>query len=266
MPHRIVTSLLILLALSPCAAFGQDATVIGMVVDDSKSVLPGATITATDLLTGREYVVVADVRGEYRLPSVAPGSYKVQAELAGFATTVVPSVELLVGQNAAIPFTLKLASLEASVTVSSQAPLVDLSSSAVAGNVDRQRMADLPLQGRNWMELAMMVKGITANNVDNQPGVSVDTRFQLNLDGQQVGRNALLGLPLDKVDLRLSQDISLGQRRKIQATLEVFNLFDHANYGTYVAAVDLATLGQPVQNLGNACLARAAQFGFRIGS
>jgi hypothetical protein len=82
---------------------------------------------------------------------------------------------------------------------------------------------------------------------------------------QQVGRNALLGLPLDKVDVRLSQDISLGQRRKIQATLEVFNLFDHANYGTYVASVDLATLGQPVQNLGNAYLARAAQFGFRVG-
>jgi hypothetical protein len=184
--HRVLTCVLIVLALVPTAAYGQDAALSGTVIDDSMLVLPGVTITATERSTGRQYLSVSDERGEYRMPSVAPGSYRLQAELPGFSTAVVPAVDLLVGQKAVIPFNLKVSGVVENVTVSSQAPLVDLSSSVVGGNVDRKRMADLPLQGRNWMELSMMVKGITANNVDNQPGVSVDTRFQLNLDGQQI--------------------------------------------------------------------------------
>ena len=82
---------------------------------------------------------------------------------------------------------------------------------------------------------------------------------------ETVGRNALLGVPLHKVDIRVSQDVVFGGGVTLTATAEVFNLFDHANYGTYIGSVDLATLGRPQQNLGNAYLARAAQFGFRLG-
>ncbi len=64
---------------------------------------------------------------------------------------------------------------------------MDLSSARVSGNIDRRQMAELPLQGRNWMELSLMVKGITANNIGNTPGVS-DDQFQLNLDGQQISQ------------------------------------------------------------------------------
>jgi len=184
--QRLWLCVVILVWLARGAALAQDAMLSGTVVDDSKSVLPGVTITATEQSTGRHYEGVSDERGEYRMPSIAPGTYRIQAELPGFATAVVPNVELLVGQKAVIPLALMVSGIVENVTVSSQSPLVDLSSSAVAGNVDRKQMADLPLQGRNWMELSMMVKGITANNVDNQPGVSADTRFQLNLDGQQI--------------------------------------------------------------------------------
>ena len=190
MLHRVATCVLILLALAASTAHAQDATISGSVVDESKAVLPGVNVTATERSTGRQYIAVSNERGEYRMPSVAPGSYSIQAELPGFATATIPAVDLLVGQNVSIPFSMKLTGLTENITVSSQAPLVDLSSSAVAGNVDRQRMTELPLQGRNWMELAMMVKGITANNVDTQPGVSSDTRFQLNLDGQQITQRA----------------------------------------------------------------------------
>src|SRR5262249_2744094 len=71
------------------------------------------------------------------------------------------------------------------ITVRSEAPLVDLTRSQVASNIDRRQMAELPLQGRNWQELALMIKGITANNVTNTPGVS-DDQFQMNLDGRQI--------------------------------------------------------------------------------
>jgi hypothetical protein len=163
----------------------QEATILGSVVDGTKASLPGATVTATSLETGRVATAVTDERGDYRLRGLAPGRYKVQAELSGFATIVIPEIELLVGQNRAVPFTMQLASLSETLTVTAESPLVDISSTQVAGNVDRRQMEELPLQGRNWMELAMQVKGITANAVDTTPGVR-DRQFQLNLDGQEI--------------------------------------------------------------------------------
>jgi hypothetical protein len=185
--RKVLGLVLALLVVAPVAAYAQaEATIQGIVTDESKGVLPGVTVTATSSTTGRQYLAVTDERGEYRMPNVAPGTYRLQAELPGFATIVLPAVELLVGQNANVPFSMKVAGLEETVTVTSEAPLVDVSSSEVAGNVDRRQMEELPLAGRNWMELSMMVKGITANNVDQRPGVDRDNQFQLNLDGQQI--------------------------------------------------------------------------------
>jgi hypothetical protein len=167
------------------SALAQSASLIGIVTDQTKAVLPGATITATNLETGTQAAAVSTASGEYRILQLAPGMYRVQAELAGFSTVTVASVELLVGQNGTVPFVMSVAQLNESVTVTGEAPFVDTSSSQVAGNVDRRQMESLPLQGRNWIELSNMVKGITANNIVNTPGVS-DDMFQLNLDGQQI--------------------------------------------------------------------------------
>src|SRR5687768_1941638 len=182
---RLLVWVVAVFVLSPAPARAQEGSLIGSVTDDTKAVLPGVTVTATSLETGRQLTAITNDRGEYRLPGVPAGRYKVQAELAGFSTVVVPDLELLVGQNRTVPFTLQVATLQESVTVTGEAPLVDTRSSAVAGNVDRRQMEELPLQGRNWMELAMMVRGITANEVDTRPGVR-DRQFQLNLDGQEI--------------------------------------------------------------------------------
>ena len=126
-------------------------------------------------------------KGEYLLQNMPPGKYTLQAELSGFSTVMFKDVELLVGQNATIPFTLKLASVTETLTVIGETPLVDTTSSQVAGNVDRRQMEQLPLQGRNWMELSKLVKGVTANDVGNSIGTgAMDDLWQLNLDGQQI--------------------------------------------------------------------------------
>jgi len=173
------------LIVSVAVASAQEASLAGSIVDGTKASLPGATVTATMIATGRVTTAVSDERGEYRLRGLAPGRYKVQAELSGFSTVVIPDIELLVGQNRSLPFAMQVASLSETLTVTGEAPLVDVSSTQVAGNVDRRQMEELPLQGRNWMELAMQVKGITANAVDTTPGVR-DRQFQLNLDGQEI--------------------------------------------------------------------------------
>ena len=115
------------------------------------------------------------------------GRYKVQADLTGFNSVVVPDVELLVGQNRTVPFVLQVATLSETLTVTGETPLVDTRSTQIAGNVDRRQIEDLPISGRNWMELAMLVKGVTANDVgEGRPGASRDGECQVNLDGQQI--------------------------------------------------------------------------------
>ncbi len=184
LPRLLLLVFCIFLAAAGSAR-AQTATIIGTVADQTRAVLPGATITATNLETGVATSAISGPAGEYRLQQLPPGKYRLQAELAGFSTVTVAEVELLVGQNATVPFALSVAQLNETLTVTGESPFVDTSSSQVAGNVDRRQMESLPLQGRNWIELSNMVKGMTANNIVNTPGVA-DDMFQLNLDGQQI--------------------------------------------------------------------------------
>ncbi len=184
---RYVLSALAIAVVLPASAVAQErATVQGTVVDESQGVLPGVTVTATETSTGRGIFAVTDGRGEYRFDNLNPGTYSVQADLPGFRTMVVTDLELLVGTNAEVPFTMQVGGIEEMIVVTSEVPLVDLTSSEIVGNVDRREMETLPLQGRNWLELSLIVKGVTANNVSVRPGVEDDDQFQLNLDGQQI--------------------------------------------------------------------------------
>jgi hypothetical protein len=184
----VVVAMWLLLMASVASA--QDVTITGTIVDESKASLPGVTVTATAVATGRQFVDVTDARGDYRLVGLAAGVYKLEAQLGGFATHVLSDIELLVGQNATMSFPLKLATLEETLTVSSAAPLVDLTQARAAGNVDRRQMEELPIAGRNWQQLTAMVRGITANQISSRPGVSRDASFALNLDGQDITQTA----------------------------------------------------------------------------
>src|SRR5436305_7466725 len=167
--------------------FGQSAASLrGTVTDQSLAVLPGATVTAVDVATAHPYVVVTDEKGEYRLSDLAPSTYKLQIRKSGFATIEVGQMELLVGQIASRDFRMTVASTGETISVTGEAPLIDTQGSEVGSNIDRRQLQEIPLQGRNWMTLAMFAKGITANDVSTAPGVNRDELFQLNIDGQQV--------------------------------------------------------------------------------
>ena len=178
---------IVLFSLVTSLGYAQQASIVGTASDETKAMLPGVAVTAIDQEAGRQVTAVTNEGGEYRLQNLPAGKYTVQAELAGFATVILRDIELLVGQNATIPITLKLAQVSETLTVVGETPLVDTASSQVAGNVDRRQMEQLPLQGRNWMELSKLVKGVTANDVGNSIGTgAMDDMWQLNLDGQQI--------------------------------------------------------------------------------
>jgi hypothetical protein len=184
MPSKRLLPMCFLLSLVS-ALWGQgDATLTGTVTDESKAIHPGASITAIETSIGRQYTGVSDGNGVYRLVNVQPGVYKVEAEASGFAKAVLPRIELLVGQTVNLPLTLKVASVQQTVEVQAEAPLLNTQTQEIGGNIDRRQMDQLPLLGRNWMDLSMLVKGVTANDVGgNRPGVARDDQFQMNLDG-----------------------------------------------------------------------------------
>ena len=140
-------------------------------MDESGLVLPGVTVTAVDPSTGLTLAAFTDGSGQYRVQSVPAGTYDLTAELPAFATVVLTDIELLVGQNATLDFTMGLATVQETVTVTGEAPLIDFQQADVGGNVDRRQMDMIPISGRNWMELTMLVKGVTNNTVGNTPGI-----------------------------------------------------------------------------------------------
>ena len=190
-----VVCFVLLLGAAPLQA--QDATVNGTIVDESGAVLPGVSVTATDVATGRAFFDVTSAEGEYRLVGVPAGTYALQAQLAGFATTVIQALELLVGQNATVALTMSIAVLEETITVTGETPLIDTRESRVAGNLDRRQMEALPIQGRNWLEMTTMVKGVVKNNISGGWGNEGPTRaaqgFRINLDGQEITQESVPG-------------------------------------------------------------------------
>ena len=151
---RRLLAVFALLVLLPVAGYAQEAVLSGTVTDSTGGVLPGVTVTATHTATGNTFVAVTDAKGGYRLP-VRVGVYKVDAELAGFGT-VTRQTDLLVGQTAVLNLQMAPSTVQESVTVTGEAPLVDTTNSSLAANVDPRQMQELPVNGRNWMDLTLL--------------------------------------------------------------------------------------------------------------
>ncbi|MGE3511670.1 MAG: carboxypeptidase regulatory-like domain-containing protein, partial [Vicinamibacterales bacterium] len=181
-----------LFALLPVAANAQEVSLSGSITDSTDAVLPGTTVTAVHVESGNAFVGVAEANGEYRIGSMRPGIYRVTAELSGFSSVVRENLELLVGQRATVNFKLALSSVSETITVTGASPLVDVVQSKLGGNVDTRQLQELPVNGRNWMDLTMLAPGSNANAVGESPvalanqGQARAGDFQLNLDGQQV--------------------------------------------------------------------------------
>ena len=181
-----------LLAL-PVVAHGQEATIIGTVTDATGAVLPGVAITAVHDTTGNRFSSVTDALGKYQIPARI-GTYQITASLQGFTTVERPGVTLLVGQTVAINIQMTVSTVSETITVTGESPLIDISSSALGGNIDAKQMEELPVQGRNWANLALLAPGNRTTAMG--AGQPIQDRndgevreFQLNLDGQQITSN-----------------------------------------------------------------------------
>ena len=137
--------------------FGQTvATILGTVKDDTGAVLPGASITVKSLETGSVRTALTDETGTYRVPQLGLGTYELQAELPGFQIAVRSGIILTIGREANVDFVLKIGQVTESVTVSGDAPLVEVTNATLGALVDESTMRQLPLNGRNYLSLVAL--------------------------------------------------------------------------------------------------------------
>ncbi len=174
---------LAILLFIPVLIHAQEATVIGTVTDSTGGVLPGATVRAVHDATGNTFETGTDERGNFRIPA-RTGPYRITAELQGFSPAT-KATELLVGSEVRVNLQLAPGSLQESVTVTSETPLVDTTTTRVAGNVDPRQVLELPVNGRDFLGLTMMAPGSRLNAITDTPAIG-NGNFQINVDGQQV--------------------------------------------------------------------------------
>jgi hypothetical protein len=172
-----------LLAL-PLVAHAQDTTLLGTVRDNTGGVLPGVTVTATNEAQGTTFVGITDERGLYRIV-VRPGVFRITADLSGFTTAARPGIEILLGRQVTLNFEMAVSGLQETLTVTGEAPLLDTSSSTIASNIDPRQMQDIPINGRNWMDLTMLSAG-SRSNASSEVPQDRQGFFQTNVDGQSV--------------------------------------------------------------------------------
>ncbi|MBS1808938.1 MAG: TonB-dependent receptor [Acidobacteria bacterium] len=222
---HIVRALLLALCASVCAFAQQSstATLSGRVADATGAAIIGAKVTVTQKETGAQRQVVTNSEGLYVFATLPPGKYEVKIQATNFAQSLSRLVELNVGQQVSLDATLQAGGPTETITLDDRYnyPLVDTSSAVVDGVVRAEEVQRLPLNGRNYLELALLIPGnLPAPNFDptKTNSVIVSSAGQLGrggnvtIDGTDNNDDAVGG-PLLNVSQDAVQEFQIATNR-----------------------------------------------------
>jgi hypothetical protein len=174
-----------LLLLAPLRISAQATTgsISGTVRDESKAVMPGVTLTVSSPATGLQRVQVSDEQGRYRLLNLPPGSYLVTAQLEGFSPVVREDLTVAIGNDLVVDVELKVGGFTDQVRVSGESAQVSLGTTAIGGVVTTRQIAELPLNGRSFMQLATLQPGVIVSRATSRDFASAMGLTQLSIGG-----------------------------------------------------------------------------------
>ncbi len=153
----------VLVLLAPAHLCAQATGAIsGVITDGQAAALPGVTVEAVNVGTGASRSALSGSDGLYTIPLLPPGPYRVQASLTGFRTLVRERIVVQVNQTARVNLTLDLGSLQETVTVKGEAPLIETSHATLGVVIDQRQVVELPLNGRNFAQLGTLMPGVVA--------------------------------------------------------------------------------------------------------
>lgn len=184
----VLTALLFVLS---GVAFGQTATITGTVTDSSGAVIPGVTVTVTNMDTNAPRTVMADARGNYVAPLLPVGKYKVEVNQPGFQKEVLSNITINTNNTVRVDVKLTAGAVSQTVEVTAAAPVVQSENATVGNVIDEQKIEEMPINGRHFETLSLLVPGVTSTSPAPSGGAAISissggARFSSNnfrLDG-----------------------------------------------------------------------------------
>ena len=189
MKKLLLFSLFLFLSLHQVRAQQATGSINGTVVDAHGLSIVSAQITATDPSTGFTRTTVTESNGDYNLPLLPPGTYNLKVQATGFSTAHQSAVSLLVGQKLTLNYTLKPGAVSTMVEVTTEAPLIELTSSQIGGSVSPTEVASLPIADRNFAGLETLIPGVRQAEGFDPTKTRVGNVSINGGDGRQVDAN-----------------------------------------------------------------------------
>ena len=227
---RILAALFVALAIAT-PVYGQsqaiNGTIEGTVVDDQGAVLPGVTVTVSNIDTGTTRTVVTNESGIYRAPLLPLGPYRISAELQGFRTYEQTGVTLTAGRTAVVDIKMSVGALQETITVTADTPLVDLGKIEQGRTLTEAEVKTLPLTSRNPYNFALLQPGVVGfeNQEFGVPRITANgalVRVNYQIDGSnntQKDRAGLRQMPMSEVMIREVKIVTTGYAPEFGQTM-----------------------------------------------
>ena len=232
------------LAAVPARAQTPTGEISGVVVDPSGSAVPGVTITLTSAATNAVREVQTNSAGLYVIPAIPPGRYVLKAQISGFRAIERRDIDVQVGSSNRIPITLELGDLTETVEIRGGAPLVQSSNASIGTVIENRSIVELPLNGRNYLQLASLIPGATTNGPSSSQGRQrmggQRNSFALNVAGQRIHYNHYSLDGIENTDLNFNSYMLLPSVDALQEFKVEAGLFD-AEYGRAIAQINAST-------------------------
>ena len=220
-------AVLALLLAVPAIAQRTSGTIRGTVTDSSGGVIPGATVTILSELTGFTRNTTTNAVGLYVFPDLPVGSYNIEVELTGFRTAALDGVILNVAGDLKLDFALEPGALAETVTVEAASISPKLIGGDVSGIVTGQQVRELPLNGRNFLQLATLMPGVSAPDFLNVKDKGLLGGSDISVSGGDVTAN------LWTVDGANNNDVGSNRTILVYPSVEIIEEFKilRNNYG-----------------------------------
>ncbi|MGH9659755.1 MAG: carboxypeptidase regulatory-like domain-containing protein [Bryobacteraceae bacterium] len=215
----------------------------GTVIDSSAAVIPDAAVTVVNESTGIKWDARTNQTGNYTVPLLQPGSYRISVARQGFRGITRSGIRLEVAQTAKVDFTLEVGAAAESIDVVDSAPLLDASTNAIGGHVASDKVANLPLKGRNSAAFVMLVPGVRATRATTgQPVLESHYQF-FSVNGSRPNQNQFQLDGGNNTDLAFNSPEYSAQVESVQEFRVQTNNFsaEYANAGG--AVINIVTKG-----------------------
>ncbi len=246
MRHRLLIGICIFIAALafPASAQTPSGEISGTVVDASGSVLPGVRVTLTNAATNAIRLTQSNETGVYVFPAVPPGNYNLKVELEGFSTAQQTNINVQVGSANRFPFTLAIGQLTDVVSVVADTPVIQTQNASIGTVIENRSIVELPLNGRNYLQLASLIPGATTNGPASAQGQQrmggQRNSFSLNVAGQRIHFNHYSLDGIENTDLNFNSYMLLPSVDALEEFKVESGIFG-AEFGRAVAQINAST-------------------------